>query len=312
MDRREFLKRAACLASVPAFGGCRSLFSGKPGDFDDDLMVFISDVHVRPGEQCEQWQKKRAMAHVAEILRMDPLPRNVLCFGDLAYSFGTVADYDVFREIVRPLVDAGVKLTLTMGNHDRRREFLEVFPEYGKTTKVQGRIVSVVEAPRASFVLLDTLDETPAEPGAKRNAVAGVVDDAQCEWFRDFCAKATKPVFAGAHHPAREMRNLSAALADAPTCYGWIHGHNHRWYEYFASDRYKTSRTVRTAGLPSTGHWGDIGYAAFRLGDRLATLTCRETEFFFPDPWAYTRVPDNWKEVARSHDGAWIVFPYDK
>ena len=184
MNRREFLKRAACLAAVPAFGGCRSLFSGKPGDFDDDLMVFISDVHVRPGEQCEQWQKKRA--------------------------------------------------------------------------------------------------------------------------------KATKPVFAGAHHPAREMRNLSAALADAPTCYGWIHGHNHRWYEYFASDRYKTSRTVRTAGLPSTGHWGDIGYATFRLGDRLATLTCRETEFFFPDPWAYTRVPDNWKEVARSHDGARIVFPYDK
>ena len=39
MNRREFLKRAACLAAVPAFGGCRSLFSGKPGDFDDDLMV---------------------------------------------------------------------------------------------------------------------------------------------------------------------------------------------------------------------------------------------------------------------------------
>ena len=312
MNRREFLKRAACFAAVPAFGGCRSFFSGKPGDFDADLMVFISDVHVTTGDKCAQWQKKRAMAHVAEILRMDPLPRNVLCFGDLAYSYGTVEDYTVFKEIVKPLVDAGVKLTLAMGNHDRRSEFLKVFPEYEKTTKVSGRIVSVVDVPRASFVLLDSLDDTPSSPGAKYNTVTGIIDDAQCEWFRDFCAKATKPVFAGAHHPAREMRNLSAALADAPTCYGWIHGHNHRWYEYFASDRYKTSRTLRTAGLPSTGHWGDIGYGVFRIGGKRATLTCRQTEFFFPNPWAYKRVPENWNEVVRAHDGAQIVFPYDK
>ena len=312
MNRREFLKRAACFAAVPAFGGCRSLFSGKPGDFDDDLMVFISDMHVTPGDKCAQWQKKRAMAHVAEILRMDPLPRNVLCFGDLAYSYGTVEDYNVFKEIVKPLVDAGVKLTLAMGNHDRRSEFLKVFPEYEKTTKVPGRIVSVVDAPRASFVLLDSLDDTPSSPGAKYNTVTGIMDDTQCEWFRDFCAKAQKPVFAGAHHPAKEMRNLSNALADAPTCYGWIHGHNHRWYDFFASDRYKTSHTVRTAGLPSTGHWGDIGYGVFRIGGKKATLTCRQTDFFFPNPWAYKRVPENWKEVVRAHDGAQIVFPYDK
>jgi len=56
-------------------------------------------------------------------------------------------DYRVFREIVvDPLEAVGIRVTLTMGNHDRRDAFLEVFPEYAKTTKVPGRIVSVVES----------------------------------------------------------------------------------------------------------------------------------------------------------------------
>ena len=306
-SRREFLVGAGAFA----LGGCR-MFTGSAKDFDDDLMVFISDVHVRPGEQCALWQKPKAMAHVAEILRMDPLPRNVLCFGDLAYSYGTVGDYKVFKEIIAPLEAAGIKVTLTMGNHDRRAEFLEVFPEYAKSTKVPGRIVSVVETPKADFVLLDSLNAEPASPGERRNTPTGIIDEAQLAWFRDFAAKARKPVFAGAHHPAREMRNLSAALADAPTCYGWIHGHNHVWYEYFASDRYKTSHTVRSVGLPSLGCYGDIGYATFRLGEDRAVITCRETEFLFPDPWAVEHVSKNWLETVKDHDGQKFTFHYDK
>ena len=289
------------------------MFTGASGQYDDNLVVLISDVHVRPSERCEVWQKKRAMAHVAEILRMDPLPRTVLCFGDLAYSYGTVGDYKVFDEVVRrPLEAAGVRLVATMGNHDRRKEFFEVFPEYAASTPVPGRTVSVVEAPNATFVLLDSLNEEPFSPGERRNTVEGIIDDAQLEWFVDFSQKATKPLFACAHHPAREMRNLSAALAAAPTCYGWLHGHNHRWYEYFASDRYKTPRTIRTVGIPSFSLWGDIGYAVFRAGKKRSTVTCRQTEFIFPNPLMYDRVPENWKQTVKDHDGAQFAFVYDK
>ena len=47
---------------------------------------------------------------------------------------------------------------LIMGNHDRRDNFLQVWPEYAKTSPVKGRIVSKVEMPHVDLLMLDTLN----------------------------------------------------------------------------------------------------------------------------------------------------------
>ena len=48
--------------------------------------------------------------------------------------------------LLKQLEDAGIPVTICMGNHDRRSTFLEVHPSYAKRTLVPGRIVTVCDA----------------------------------------------------------------------------------------------------------------------------------------------------------------------
>ena len=136
MNRREFLRAGFGGLACAAVGGCR-MFTGAKGDFDENLSVFVSDVHIKP----DGYQLGRFRQVVSEILRMDPLPRNVVCFGDIARSFGKAEDYAASVGVWRELVDAGIRLTLGMGNRDRRERFLPVWPEYERRTRVPGRTV---------------------------------------------------------------------------------------------------------------------------------------------------------------------------
>ena len=91
LSRRGFLQSAALFGASTfvsdSFG--RSLFTGKAKDFDDSLMVFFSDVHVRGGAS---YQRDSFVPIVAEVLKMNPLPRNVVIFGDFAYLSGKKED----------------------------------------------------------------------------------------------------------------------------------------------------------------------------------------------------------------------------
>ncbi len=51
------------------------------------------------------------------------------------------------------LVDAGIKLTIGMGNHDHRKAFLEVWPEYEKRTLIPGAIHTVTSLPDYDVVM---------------------------------------------------------------------------------------------------------------------------------------------------------------
>ena len=96
------------------------------------------------------------METVAEILKLDPLPSRAVVFGDLAWLWGNKMDYQCSAPYLKMLEDAGIPVTVGMGNHDRRSTFLEVHPRYAKTTKIPGRIVSVVDAGAVDFLMLET------------------------------------------------------------------------------------------------------------------------------------------------------------
>ena len=88
---------------------------------DQNLVAFIADLHVngtaegKPGEDCHQTEYLRKT--VAEILTLDPLPANVVCCGDIAFLFGLPQDYALAKTILQPLCDAGIRVTLGMGDH---------------------------------------------------------------------------------------------------------------------------------------------------------------------------------------------------
>ena len=286
VSRRAFLRLSAIGGTLMAAGGGRAaLFTGAASDYDPNLTVFLSDIHVRGGESYQLEHFKRV---VAEILKMSPLPKRAVVFGDLAYLFGRKEDYVTSAPYLKQLTDAGISVTIGMGNHDRRSAFLEVHPEYARRTKVPGRIVSVVDIGPADILMLDSLAGSDDRGNNSSGPVPGTLDAAQQEWLLAELPKWKRPVFVCAHHPVFELtaggKPLSELFFNSPAFAGYINGHNHRWYAEWSLRNYGQRKLLCYLGLPSTGRWGDIGYTLFRTTPSDAVANLVQHDFFFPNP----------------------------
>ena len=283
-SRREFL---GGLASVGGAHFAAARVDARPpvagGRHDPCLAAFISDMHVnglRKEVPTHCYEEGCLRKTVAKILALDPLPAHVVCFGDIAYHWGQPEDYPLAASILKPITDAGIRLTLGMGNHDRRGNFLEVWPEYAKTSPVKGRIVSKVEMPHVDLLMLDTLNALEVEKFKKSNP--GEMDDAQREWLRETLKAATKPVLTCAHHKPNEGTvNLANLLLESAACKGHIHGHWHKWARDSMHKGWNPQDVKPYVGLPSTGHWGDIGFATMRTFPGRVEITNHQDDFFF-------------------------------
>lgn len=316
MNRREFLMMGASAAATAATFRLRA--DGVRAAMDPDLAVLLSDMHVNgaryakddPTKLVPSFQADRLRMAVVEIMRLDPLPSKVICFGDFAFSNGQLADYELAREILKPLLDAGMELTVGMGNHDRRENFLKCYPEYEKRILVPGRIVSKVEFRYADFYMLDTLVQCDdANSTDNPNPVPGMLTGGQREFLGKLVKNAKRPIFLGSHHDPHEVKVNAGFM---PCVCGYIHGHDHFiHHDTLWCGDYRKRHMARRFVLPSTGHWGDIGYALFRVEKDRAVLTVRERECYFPEPAEPGEpIPEIWEEMRKFHDGMKVVFPY--
>lgn len=118
-------------------------------------------------------------------------------------------------ELLAPLERAGIRVTLAMGDHDRRDNFLAQWPRYAENAPVPGRIVSKVDTPHCEILLADTVNDDPV--GFGEGARPGHVDDAQRSWLEAELKAADKSVIVCGHHGPREGNvNLSKMLLAAP------------------------------------------------------------------------------------------------
>jgi len=308
ISRRTFLRLSAAGGAF-AVGGCRSFFAGAASDYDPNLTVFFSDIHVRGGKS---YQLDRFKPFVAEVLKMTPLPKNVVIFGDLAYLHGARADYETSAPYLKMLSDAGIAVTIGMGNHDRRSSFFAVHPDYAKRVKVPGRVVSVADVGHADILMLDSLAGADDRSEKASGPVAGTIDKDQQEWLLAALPKWRRPVIVCAHHPLKELsaggKPLKDLLVQSPAVAGYIHGHDHRWYTVWAN-KWGSRNVLRSLCLPSTGHWGDIGYTVFRTAPGHAVATLDEREFYFPKPLAAGEArPKTWDAILEANKGATCKF----
>ena len=313
--RRDFLGGSFAAGVCALSGGCR-VFTGCADDFDDSLAVLLADPHVcddaeesRWAYTCDELDKR-----IAEILSMRPLPRNVVVFGDLVLDTGKSRDYATARRKLKLLTDAGVRLTLGVGNHDRRLPFWDAFPET-KASPVDGKVVSVLRMRHCDLILLDSLvGKAGEEPGT----AGGELDDAQQEWLADFLPKQTRPTLVGAHHSAQELkvggRSIVSLLKESPSVVGWINGHDHRWTKRpLTSWGSKFQDTIRGLTLPSAGLWGDIGSVELRMRPDGARAVLRETGYWFNDRLhPNEREPDVWKAIVAENQGQHCYFPFSR
>ena len=314
MERRKFIESIAALglgvALAPSPLAAKPLFVKKtrkyngPVYLDDNLVCIISDMHVYPGH----YQSVYFERTINEILALNPLPHHVLCLGDVAYLTGKPEEYAAAKHQIDRLEGAGMQVTITMGNHDRRANFAAVFPEKASASELPGRMVYTVRTPRADFILLDSLQEGDNHD---KWITPGAVDAVQQSWLKGKLSELSgKPVFVMAHHPLNETK-VGTLLLNTPACCGYIYGHEHLWKSGWTHINYRDRTMLRTLCVPSTGHWGDIGFTLLRLEDDHALASFVQKEFFFPKPLKDGELrPAMWDEIERDHKDAICVFPY--
>ena len=321
-SRREFLKGcAAASVTLLGAGGCSTIPTFGSLRKDETLIAILSDCHVGNWNS-PKYQGEKFVECIARVLALDPLPAKMLIPGDLAYLWGRKEDYELSRRLLQPVLDAGIEVTIGMGNHDRRENFLELWPEYADRSPVPGRIVSKVHGVYFDYIMADTLGQ-PEE--TDKWITSGALDDAQREWLKAECAASKRPLLVMAHHPAgelgepgkgntsgsaRKFGELIMGTEEAPTnCCGYIHGHNHRWYVTRSLRHWGAGLVGQTAGLPSTGHWGDIGYCLLREYPDRAELSLVQYDYFSPKPLPADAAPNPaWQAIVRDNAGKRCTF----
>lgn len=234
-SRRRFL--AGAVAAGAASLAPRTLW-GAATDVDPHSFALFSDTHV--SEERDTVHLGANMAEnlsrvVREALAAKALPAGVLVDGDCAFLEGKRGDYGVLVELLAPLRASGVPVHLALGNHDQREHFWAAAAlqasDDEEARPVANKQVSIVEAERANWFVLDSLNETNVTPGR--------LGEAQIEWLAAALdAHRDKPaIVLGHHQPVKggagtgltDTDALFEVLVPRRQVKAYIFGHTHHW-----------------------------------------------------------------------------------
>ena len=315
LTRRGFLVGASATTAVAAATGCKA--TKGAATLDPNRVAIAADIHIplpwseqqyRTGREYP-WIIDTVKRHIAEILALDPLPANFISLGDMSIAFGEEKEYAILRELLQPLYDRGVKVTLGMGNHDIRASFAKSFPECAAQSLVPGRYVHRVETPHADFILLDSLKE-PTKRGSYEACTGVGLGKEQTEWAKATLPKLEKPTFVCAHHHINQSGIKRDVVKLSPKVVGYLHGHHHHWmtdsvFHNYADD----ARTLRCVGIGSFAIDRDVGYAVMDLAPDAATLNMVAKDYYFPAKLPQEKRPKVWDAIVRDNQGRKVVFP---
>lgn len=204
------------------------------------LLVQLSDPHItHPGRLISgRVDTAAALRHaVARVLQIQPRPVAVLVSGDLVDA-GHPTEYAQLRELLRPVIDAGLPLALLPGNHDARGPLQEAFAGLPGVHCGQPGAAAVqyaLDLPGPlRLVVLDSL--TPGRP-------EGGFDDARLAQAQALLAeRSSVPTLVALHHPPHAtglavmdtmslqhgLAGFEALIAANPQVQRVVCGHLHR------------------------------------------------------------------------------------
>ena len=318
MLRRDFLKMFGAGGIYYAASSAFSSFASTEAKIvtptlDPKITLLLSDCHINGYlDKHPQHIRQTFCEIVAEIAKMERLPQRSVCLGDFSYLWGHKKDYVLARELLKPLTDLGVEFTVLLGNHDRRSVFLEVYPEYLKSTKIPGRVVSVVDAGAIDFIMLDGLVGADDRNMNDMGPGHGMFCKDQQDWLLAELPKWKKPVAVCSHWPLESLNvreePFANLLAKSPNVFGYIYGHKHRWRQSMVKNDSGT-KSVQTLCIPSAGYWGDIGYAIMRTEGDISEVTLTQKGFWYPKPNPNVKI---WNMITRENNGLNCIFHLPK
>lgn len=320
IGRRSFLGLAAATGAA----GCVSM---PKGALDDNLTVFVTDIHVSGLPDAQPHPLACLNRFVNEVLAMHPRPKRVVSLGDLAYLHGLPEDYEKSKPVLKRLEDAGIELVFAMGNHDRRSAFKAAWPGHAEKSPVPGRLMRVVSLGTADLVVLDGLQGSDDRSRTDMGPGNAKLFPDVFAWCKKELPKRERPFFVCSHWPVQEftypVKSKSTGkmkqtdfgkwlISNAPQCKGYIYGHHHKWRPEWMTLKWSEPYSMRTLCLPSNGFWGDIGHAVFRAESDRATCSVEMRDFFFPREPETSARPLAWRLKVEETRGQHVTFAYDR
>ncbi len=242
MARQQFLKTSLGL-SAAAMGVSASTFAYARTK--NAHWAFLSDTHVA-GDPEEAYRGFTPYQNLQKVIPevLAVAPEGVIINGDVARLSGEKSDYQQVQQLLSPLAQK-LPVHMTLGNHDDRANFSEVFS--GSTTLVEDHHVHVIEAPPVRMILLDSLLYV--------NKVVGLLGKMQRSWlemFLDSAAPMTTLIFV--HHTLgdddsdlQDVDRLFDIIRPHPSVKAVLYGHSHE-YQYGQRDG------IQLINLPAVGY----------------------------------------------------------
>jgi 3',5'-cyclic AMP phosphodiesterase CpdA len=265
VSRRRFLQSSLALGAGVLLADTLAWGDDATKSQADRFIVF-SDTHIAADaskiERGVNMSDHLGTAVASALAAGLPKASCVFVNGDLSLKDGQPGDYTQFVSLMKPLRDAGLPIHLSLGNHDHRDNFWQAIPPGAAV--VESKHVTVVESPKVTWIVLDTLNKT--------NVTPGLLGAAQLKWlaaFLDEPTHASKPVLVMIHHqPERDPAATQPAAAnEKPKNYSGlldgaalmeillprkqvkavINGHQHQW-------GLKQENGLHLVGLPAVAY----------------------------------------------------------
>jgi len=241
-SRRQFLKQTLAVGAAAVLPRPLLTFAADT-EIDPHTVALLADTHV--GSSTEATRGKMNMAanfvRVAkELAALDVRPAFAVIGGDCALSAGLPAEYRTLAALLPAITRLRIPLHLVMGNHDDRKAFYRVLKAHRPAKPlVTGKHAAIVEAERANFFLLDSLDVVNKTPGR--------LGEEQLAWLaKALDARTEKPAIVMSHHqpelplpkPGEKIRKgngvqdtaaLMKLLTPRRHVKAYLNGHRHRW-----------------------------------------------------------------------------------
>jgi 3',5'-cyclic-AMP phosphodiesterase len=229
-SRRIFLKKSLKYAGAISSMGLFYHAAWGGNNNEDMHLALLADTHIK-SYKSEQYRGFFPYENLQNVVGQvnEASPQLMLINGDIARLDGQLGDYVAIQEILSSIDD--LQVVMTLGNHDNRENFYNVFGnEHKGLQPVQNKHVMVIERPDLQLILLDSLMYV--------NKTPGFLGYEQRDWLKRFLALPDdRPVFIFFHHTPYDgdsdlldSDKLFNILIEHKKVKAVFFGHSHRYH----------------------------------------------------------------------------------